>query len=231
MKKKFLLWIGITLAAVVIISIGFVFSVDFLYEKNIAYDKAFTLGERYFEQKQYEKAIENYRQALSSKRWEIDAETAIMKIYHVLGQSEMEIEFLKERLKEAPDEVLFDGLRLYRIGEIYHRRLKDFTNAKVYYLKAIEKLKDPSSYNALAEMCEQEGDAQQAINFREEGLKQMTLIDSEELAKNKAKRLSELGNLYVKVNRIDDAKNAFQEAIKLDSQNLIAQEALKKLSS
>ncbi len=229
MKKKIFFWSSIILGTIVIFLTAFVFSVNYLYDKYTTYDRVFALGEKYFEQGEYEKAIESFKQALPDRNWH-DIELQIMRSYKKLDQSNEEIKFLEERLNDKPDQ-LFDFIRLYRIGEIYQYRLNDLASAKHYYELSTGKYKDPASFFGLSQIYEQEGDIPRAIAIREEGLKQMTLVDNPELAKNKAKRLNELGNLYVKVNHIDDAKNAFQEALRLDPQNFSAQETLKKLSN
>lgn len=229
MKKKFLLWAGIVMGAIVILSVGFVFSVNYLYGKYVGYDNAFKSGKNYFEHGQYGEAIESFKQALPDRDWK-EVELQILRSYRRVDHTQEEFDFLKRRLREKPDQ-LFDLIRLNRMGEISHKSLRDLNSAKRYYQLSVDRYKDPASFFGLSEIYEQEGDLHRAISFREEGLKQMTLIDNPELAKNKAKRLSELADLYLKVNRIEDAKNVFQEALKLDPNNRAVQEALQKSSS
>lgn len=195
-----------------LLGIAGILFLNVFYQKNEKFERAFTAGEIYSQKGEYEKAIESYKQALPSKRLEIDAETSILRIYKILKKPEKEIEFLKDRLKNAPDKILFDRLRLSRIGEIYWKHLKDHDNAKLYYQKDIDRFHDISSMMALSEIYEDEGDIEKAIHLKEMALKRMVVFNNRMSANNKAKRLEELGNLYLKVGRTDEAKKVFDEA-------------------
>ncbi len=230
--RKGIFWaLGGVLSLVLIGVATFIVYTNFNYGPRPSENGVISKKENEFKQKEFRRLIQFLKGGLKNQGegWK-KTELMIQNAYKQIDEPEEEIEFLKARLKEQPDQFL-DMIRFHRVGEIYHKRLKNFNQAKQYYILALTKYEDPSSLMGLSEISEVEGDVHQAIQFRERALKKMTLVDTPVLARNRAKRLMELSSLYLKVNRKEDAERVFREALQLDPQNLSAKETLQKLSA
>ncbi len=227
--KGWLKWFWIVSGVILIGGVCFVLYLNDFYERHHRYENAFTLGEKYFESAQYERALTEYKRSLPDSRWEVSAEKKILECYEKLNRSTEEISFLEQRRKEKPNELVFERQRLLRIAEIYKNKLNNIDMAEKYYLNSANKFGNPAAYIGLTEIYQMKGDLLKAIQYQENALSKMSLVDSPFLARNKAKNLVVLGNLYSKVNRSEDAKKAFEQALQLDPQNLDAQNELKQL--
>jgi tetratricopeptide (TPR) repeat protein len=190
-----------------------------IYKYYAEFNSSFYLdkGRKELQNRQYSEAIESLKRALpSAKKWE-EVELVLIQAYRRSQTSQEAVEFFRKRMQEQPDPKLFDRIRCYHIGDIYHKELKDLDQAVKEYNTCIEKYEDPASLNNLAEIYEQRGEIDSAIIYRVRALQKMSVADSYVGAKNRIKRLSELVNLYAKAGRDKEAVEIKKEIAELES--------------
>lgn len=203
---------------IVVLGLVIIFGVV-IYKYYGEFNSSFYLdkGRKELQSKQYLEAIESLERALPrAKKWE-EVELVLTQAYRKSQASQEAIEFFRKRMQEQPDPKLFDKIRCYHIGDIYHRELKNLDQAVKEYNTCIEKYEDPASLNNLAEIYEQREEIDSAITYRVRALQRMSVADSYVGAKNRIKRLNELLNLYAKAGRDKEAIEIKREIVELES--------------
>jgi tetratricopeptide (TPR) repeat protein len=90
-------------------------------------------GQRHLDAQEFDQAKQTFEKLTSDFAGDADLKADIADRYHKAGKDEEAVGYLNDAIKESPQ-----SLHLYnRIG-IVLRKMKDFTSAEKYYLRALE---------------------------------------------------------------------------------------------
>jgi len=189
--------------------------------------KTYTLwGDVLKEKGDAEGAIEKYKEAIKTDPKYIPAHNKLGATYEALGQLDLALEAYK---KAAAQEPVAPAVH-FNLGNVY-QGLEDFARAEAEYKKAIRLGPEPTARgrSLQAKAHTNLGGLYYAQKRYEQAFRQLlravdfdeSLIESRIL----------LGSTYVQLKHLEQAKNEFKAALKIDPENQYAKEALEALEA
>jgi len=171
-------------------------------EKEVVVDKELRLANKFFQEGNFEAALENYKLAIAKN-------PSDSNLYYNLGITALCLEKLEEAL-EAFKKVLelqpqsFSALQ--KLGELYGKK-RDFQTASQYFAKAAAiSSNDPEAYYNLGVSLLNTGDPKGAQDAFQKSIA---------CQENYADSYYQLALLYLNQNKLDEARKAFEKFLEL----------------
>jgi len=189
--------------------------------------KAYTLwGDVLKEKGDAEGAIEKYKEAVETAPEFIPAHNKLGATYEALGQLDLALEAYKKAVAQDPGAPEAH----YNLGNV-HQSLEDFAHAEAEYKKAIRLGPEPTARGRTlqAKAHTNLGGLYYAQKRYEQAFRQLLLAVDFDESLIESRIL--LGSTYVQLKHLEQAKNEFKAALKIDPENQYAKEALEALDT
>ena len=189
--------------------------------------KAYSLwGDVLKEKGDAEGAIEKYKEAVETDPEFIPAHNKLGATYEALGQLDLALEAYKKAVAQDPGAPEAH----YNLGNV-HQSLEDFAHAEAEYKKAIRLGPEPTARgrSLQAKAHTNLGGLYYAQKRYEQAFRQLILAVDLDESLIESRLL--LGSTYVQLKHLEQAKNEFKAALKIDPENQYAKQALEALET